>query len=533
MLVEWKPLVQPPPPALPRWMHCATAAPHALRWPGVHWRPLASTGEAHPAPPGRAIGPSTRAPRPQRKMAMLNSHRARIVPCPRRIHIHHHCVIILSSFCHQFVIIWPQEPCRRFTLIASTMPQLLNLPTEILQAICCSLCSHCPGHGESWKTSRRALSYLSQTCSTLQDIAQPTLYHSLDPFRGNPVPLLQTLDGRPDLAAKVQEMYVGVDWDLSESISPEDVVFCEALMNKNPKEDGSLVQFSPNWSTQDRGAGNDSGLFAFEPEAALAALALTQIPNVQSLELECGYFWDFPFCTPGSLPCLTQLTFRHADTELGQDLAAIKHVLAAAPHLNILNGHMISRVSGNFSHHNVVELNLTFSHLEAEEFEALMTGLIKLSSFAYESGGAIISDTEETTPVKISQALHIRSNTLQHVLLDFEEAFFIDGIGPEDVITSLKAMKHLKTLTLSCMAIYADDDESTDETRLVNLLPPSIEILTIRNLYTHKLNDMLRLGEMVPTLFPNLKKVHVPGIEVDKLAVVQAAFSTSKVTVSL
>ncbi|KAH7118629.1 hypothetical protein B0J13DRAFT_196476 [Dactylonectria estremocensis] len=413
------------------------------------------------------------------------------------------------------------------------MVELMKLPNETLEALCWCLCSHCFDRGnDSNLPGIKALSALSKTCRRLRDIAQPVLFHYFDPSSENPVPLLRNLLARPDLAANIQEACIG-EWDIGMGLSSEDIKFCESTMAMFSHPDGSPFNVSASWfSTEYVVPGHDI-LFVSQPEVALAAIAMTLMPNVQTLELEVGYHWRFPFCLPGSLPHLTKLDFRHGDTELGQDLIAVEELLAAATNLKIFNCYMLSRISGNFFHQNVVELNLTQSHLEARFFGVLMMGLPNLSIFTYEAGGAHVSDSLDAYPDEISQALHIRADTLQRVSLNLEETYEMEGVGPLHVMTSLKEMKRLKCLVIPSRAIYGDDEDGdeTDGFGLTNLLPKSIEDLTIEDLPANKLNDLLELGKVATTLFPSLVKLQVLGLPYRKLGALGNVFCQTKIDV--
>src|SRR3569833_1989301 len=89
---------------------------------------------------------------------------------------------------------------------------LLDLGPYILHDVCTALCRHCRPktislgwHENSFLECDDAgysLASLSSTCRLLRDIAQPVLYHDVDPKAL--MPFLRTLMARPDLAARVR-----------------------------------------------------------------------------------------------------------------------------------------------------------------------------------------------------------------------------------------------------------------------------------------------------------------------------------------
>ncbi|KAI5459039.1 hypothetical protein BGZ63DRAFT_270281 [Mariannaea sp. PMI_226] len=409
------------------------------------------------------------------------------------------------------------------------MPQLLDLPPEILQAIC----KHCIFQS-LFSSSSSTLARLSRTCSTLRAIGQPELYRSPIFTGHNFISLVRTLVNRPDLARLVKEID-GDDWNLTadEDLTPEDVELFEAVMAKYPADDGLPVQISSRWFDTLRTDRPRDGLFDADPVGALVALLVTQIVNVESMVITAGYFWEFPFTRPGTLPHLKKLSLRHGDTELGTDTELVKRILAAAPNLNTFEGFMLSRVSSGFSHDNLTEFHLENSSLEPEHFENIVTGLKNLKSFSYESGGAIVSDSPEATPGEIVRELLVHADTLEHLSFDFQHAFYMEGIADEDLITGLKQMRHLKTLSLAESAIYPEGAhaDATDGDFLANLLPTSLEKLTLIGGYDTIMKDILKLAEHLQQ-FPNMKELELVDMKQDDLATVKTTFNEAKLKIT-
>ncbi|KAH6867471.1 hypothetical protein B0T10DRAFT_45922 [Thelonectria olida] len=407
------------------------------------------------------------------------------------------------------------------------MVQLLDLPPELIQEICrqCLRPS-----SEFHSPSSPVLASLARTCSTLRAYAQPELYCAPSPYRYNYVALVRTLVKRPDLAQLVQDMVIGDDWSRSDDrgLLPDDVQLFEALMAKYPAKDGKPVEISTHWWETVRDNRQRDRLFDCDPEAALASLVVTQIPNVESLDITAGYFWEFPFSTPASLSCLKKLSLRHADTELGTNTDVVKNILLAAPKLDSFYGTMLCRVDDGFQHDNLTEFHLEFSSLEEQSFQNIARGLPKLKSFAYSSGGAIISDDPEATPGEMIRALLRCASTLEHMSLDIEDAWYFEDFGPNDWISDLKGMRHLKTLLLSSSTM---DIEESDRNLLTDMLPASIHKLTLINAPERIMDAFGRLAENADS-FLNLVDLLLVGAKDDYLRDVQAIFKTTKINVS-
>lgn len=83
---------------------------------------------------------------------------------------------------------------------------LIALPSEVIYLICAQLCPHCRGlrpmHVITGSDKASPLKALSETCTTLRDIAQPLLYHV--PYIFKYLYFLRTVWERPDLADSVK-----------------------------------------------------------------------------------------------------------------------------------------------------------------------------------------------------------------------------------------------------------------------------------------------------------------------------------------
>ncbi|KPM44506.1 hypothetical protein AK830_g2043 [Neonectria ditissima] len=410
--------------------------------------------------------------------------------------------------------------------------QLLGLPAEVIDAICRALCLHCmdnpipppsygwhPYHSGDLYAISSALSCLSQTCSTLRAYAQPILYHYPRPFTHGDLSLVRTLVTRPDLAKWVKRLDLGQRTVSVEGqpLSAEDIPVYEASMAECRGQDGKPVRVSRNWSTDDFRKLVDGPRFQFNPTAALSALVVTRVPNVQHLCVELDYGWEFPFCQPGSLPHLTELTIRDRNMRSGTKASQAEGILAAAPNLIVFNGFMVVNCSRSVSNGSVIEVNLKRSALDSTSLSRLMHGFKKLQSFSYEAGDVSISRGREETPRELFDALRIRADSLQHISLAFDDSELFGHLKPGGLITSFKEMHQLKSLSISAGAIYrkmeeADNESIDDGTLLVEILPSSIQSLTIHYPTVFMFKAIVQLIITAHSRFPSLEEVRLPSL---------------------
>ncbi|KAF7558901.1 hypothetical protein G7046_g5253 [Stylonectria norvegica] len=419
------------------------------------------------------------------------------------------------------------------------MTRLLELPAEILSAICRELCPHCVSKGSPLENFMNtdlnaardclaSLSHLSRTCKTLRVHSQPVLYHCPLSCASGLASLVRTLAEHPELGQQVVELYLGGLYfpSISGTIPPDDIAICNNLMATHTHDaDGEPIIVSQRWPLQDRPATapedatapEEGEIFEYAQEYALAALILTQTPNLERLRVETYYNSTFPFCQRGSLPRLTELRLQHGDTEMGVSIDTVRGILLAAPALESFSGHMIRGVSESVSHDNIRKVDLNYSAMDSEDFANLMRGFRKLETFSYYSGGSIVSDEGEATPQEISQAVLIRRKTLRHLCIDYTEAFFPDGLDEGDEMAPLKDMEVLETLDVdgNCIYVETEDETTTDGSLLIEFLPASLQKLTIRMPHDHIFADILNLGKAAPEKFPKLKEVCITGLDSD------------------
>lgn len=206
-------------------------------------------------------------------------------------------------------------------------------------------------------------------------------------------------------------------------------------------------------------------------------LALTRTANLEVFTLEAGFLPAFPFLPPETLPTLARISFIHPEGKGGTCLSTIAGIMHSAPALKTIHCHTVYQTSmpntlkGLFQHENVATIRLHSSALLLEHLEYLMKAFPNLENFHYESGGAVVSELGEATPLEISQALAIRSNSLKHVTIDLENASYVDD---EDPMVDLTSLEKLEKQELCGECLYEDDEEPTSGRLIVNPIPRNL-----------------------------------------------------------
>ncbi|CAH0020682.1 unnamed protein product [Clonostachys rhizophaga] len=430
-------------------------------------------------------------------------------------------------------------------------PSLLTLPAETLMAICQNLCTHCVRKGSEPPAYNQgpsalkdaneglaALSYLSRTCKTLCDIAQPILYHMPWAIKRDSAAIARMIVQRPDLAQQVQELVFGPDlwavgyWTVN---SDEDRRLFEAEMATETIYNSRGDRVSPIclWDADNLPWRMDGGdMCEYLAQEFLAMLIMTKTPNVKQLTLEGGYLNQKPFFRPHMLPSLTTIRVLNWEAR-GVQLDGMTGILVAAPaletlHCRLLNSSaLVGRGQSHFRHENVTTVVFEWSTLS--DLETTMRSFPNLKTFRYQSGGATVNEMGEATPVDISTALLVRRDTLQTVSIDLQEAFYGDDLDEDQVMRGLSDMKALVNLELcgTCVYVETDDDTTTDGTLLTSLLPSSLQVFGLHKPHEHIYQDILGLASGAAELFPKLIKVMIRGIEGEQAEVFRQAFESS------
>ncbi|KAM0430443.1 hypothetical protein ACHAPT_005790 [Fusarium lateritium] len=393
------------------------------------------------------------------------------------------------------------------------MTQLTDLPTEILDEILHKLgpfdhgklreLTNVTRYFEDYRASLKSLAFICRTCKALHRLAQPIIYRFPLVHDDGLVSLTRTLTTQEGLRMSLQGLAVHLSpyyrVRREEVISPDDLDLFSNLIAKYPtRANGEPINISPTWSTGD---GCSEYEFTGDHKLIMAALILTQIPNVERISIDMGLNADFPFCQRGSLRHLVEFTARYS-SRYGIDMAVLDGVLEAAPALKALNAANMTDPSRSLRHGNITDLDLADCAFRAETFRHILQGFPNLERLSCQpSRYAMVSD-EIATAYEVLKALPIRADTLRHIYLLLEPVDWEEGLY-EDPIPSLKGMTVLETLHVDFANLYPDEAE----TGLVEFLPPSIQ--TYEQNYSNQqlVPVMLALAEGAPRKFPNLRKV--------------------------
>ncbi|KAL2682975.1 hypothetical protein Neosp_007436 [[Neocosmospora] mangrovei] len=393
------------------------------------------------------------------------------------------------------------------------MVQLPDLPTEILDNIISNIgpfddnklkeTKEVTENFDHYRASVKSVAELCRTCKALRRVAQPILYRFPLAYDYDLVSLVRTLATREDLKKKVQGLVLKyAPKEVVTVIAPDDQDLFNKLVAKYPtRANGESINISSSWVTGEKDSKEE---FAGNPKLILAALLLTQIPNVERISMDTGSNADFPFSQPGSMPRLVELKI-HYSGNFCLDMMVLDGVLKAAPALKTLdavNVYLVKEAKG-LSHDNLTTLNLTDPALEVGSFKKLMEGFPKLESLLlHPSHSCVISHEAALSAYQILRTLPIRADTLRHIHLLIRPMEWEGGLY-EAPIPSLKGLTLLETLYIDFANLYPDEDK----TGLVEFLPPSIR--TYEQDYCHEelMPVMLALAENAPEQFPNLKKV--------------------------
>lgn len=410
-----------------------------------------------------------------------------------------------------------------------TMVQLPDLPTEILDKILSNIgpfddiklkeTKDVVKNFDEYRALLKPVAGLCRTCKALRRVAQPILYRFPLAYDDALVSLVRTLATREDLRETVRGLvlkFAPGDKDKQDVvIALDDQDLFNNLVAKYPtRANGDPIDIPPTWVTGEKDPKNE---FASDPKLVLAALMLTQIPNVERISMDMGSNTDFPFSQPGSLPRLVELTVNYSG-KFCLDMMVLDGVLKAAPALktlNTVNVYLVKESKG-LSHDSLTTLNLTEPALEVGSFRKLMEGFPKLERlFLKPSNICVISHEARLSAYQILRTLPIRADTLRHVHLliypmEWEAGLYVAPVP------SLEGMTLLETLYIDFANLYPDDDDDDDdETRpvkvkpgLVEFLPPSIRSYGQDYCHEEFMPVMLALAESAPEKFPNLKKVN-------------------------
>jgi hypothetical protein len=210
------------------------------------------------------------------------------------------------------------------------MPILLtDLPNELIEAIVAALCGDLdaspgtlasginPGHGclSCDRTRLAALNALCRTSRLFYEISLPHLYHRVSPG-SNCRMLLRTLVTRPDLAQHVRSLcWVGMGCYRPLAAIREELQNDKAVVGAFvDRMEEFLATLPPEVRREFEGnAERELGLFLRHYTNIPLDIAITFLPNIETLIAELDQAPIFLFCSPGMLPRLRQLYLSYSD----------------------------------------------------------------------------------------------------------------------------------------------------------------------------------------------------------------------------
>ncbi|RSL63050.1 hypothetical protein CEP54_005404 [Fusarium duplospermum] len=403
------------------------------------------------------------------------------------------------------------------------MVQLPDLPTEILDKILLNIgpfdddklkeIKDAVKSFDDYRASLKSLAGLCRTCKALRRVAQPILYRYPLAYDDSFVSLVRTLATREDLKERVQGLVIKFAPDDKEKqklvISPDDQVLFNNLIAKYPtRANGESIDIPSTWATGEEKTTeveeDPKPGFSDNPKLILAALLLTQIPNVERISMDMGSNTDFPFCQTGSMPRLVELNV-HYEGKFCLNLMVLDGVLKAAPALKTLNtvNVYLQKESKGIPHDNLTSLELIDAALEWGSFKTIIQGFPKLERFSLQpSHSCVLSHNTRLSAYQILVTLPIRADTLRHIHLLIHPMEWEGGLY-DAPIPSLKGMTLLETLYVDYANLWPDKAK----TGLVEFLPPSIRIYEQDYCHPELIPVMRALARNAPEKFPNLKKV--------------------------
>lgn len=338
---------------------------------------------------------------------------------------------------------------------------LLNLPVEIVTAICEALCPHCYVQSLGFMPMYRArlvqtLLSLSRTCRTLRTIAQPFLYHRVHPYSFPR--LLRTLIARPDLAAAVRI----VNDDVDEVTGLEDGQTFEIIAAGAAKAGITLPML---WR-------------ALWPEnnnnPALRLVLLAHTPNVEALMWKTHSLFDNQAIREAARGIkLDHLRFLDLYCEEvlpppGIHLGHATGLIAMAPNLEGLGVDLCLSVPPDLSLPKVKQLRLTRSCIGVDHFAWAVAAAPLLEELWYYSGGVEVgplAEDIEVTPAGMWPALRTRRHGLKALRFDIENSYEMYGmdLASQCLMGSLADFTALESLFIGANYIRTTDADLLDE----------------------------------------------------------------------
>ncbi|KAI8712337.1 hypothetical protein NCS52_01331500 [Fusarium sp. LHS14.1] len=442
------------------------------------------------------------------------------------------------------------------------MAHLLTLPLEIQQMICANLCRHCTSesfepikepvmsleppidlethHEACFKGAKAfvmdnaririaALSAMTQTCTTLQRIAQPYLYHY--PCARAPAVsklLLRTLVERPILAQYIDQLSM-FDMECREikSVLRFMLDIREFRDSREERTQWHIRQCHKYHNPPVPGKPVKLVNIKYNFATAFTALILPFGASLQVLHLEWDRGRKFPSCEPGSFPRLKELVVKSWDGGNPADITVIASILIAAPALERLGGLAVYcnaywKTPRPPIHEGVKEIWFERCLATAKGLIPLLGLFPRLEAFTYEPDCQNF-DEDETSPSEISQAI-LLCQDLRFLSLDFTKSQYVYDISPTEQLGSLAELKKLEKFRVKGFPLPSTTPwEHTPWTgppgvKIYEMLPASITELEVTRPNNIIFDEMLELSRVASQRFPLLKHVSIDGIEQDRRA---------------
>lgn len=384
-----------------------------------------------------------------------------------------------------------------------------------------------------------ALSNLSKTCKEFRDLVQPELFRSLL-VRGtlsSSLNLIKVLTDRPDLANTVQCVSSDetnfqydtpkVPKDSEWVITPAEAAHINQLFDKfNIQRKNYSLPEGENiercklepLSAKDV-ARRKRPHIAYEDAVTLAILLCRNIRQVKLYHMDQAFSY---MATPEfTFPNLKELClYAHSSNDSRALEGSLGWFFKAAPALENIRAEAVWKVEpGLFSHPSLAELALHYSCIDVKALQDIMAAFPKLQRFLYRADTSPyhIFDLKDVTPREVVDGLLPVKDTLTRLCLGFQyaEAWEHDLWTEED--TTLQGISQLNNLTeleLSCYGlaypgtIQEADGRIRPETKIEwlvqRLAAPGLEQLKLWDI--GEVSDLANIAEILPELFPSLKK---------------------------
>jgi hypothetical protein len=441
-------------------------------------------------------------------------------------------------------------------------PKLLDLPVEILTAICQLLCTHC----DELKTiirpmveddmdmklprehrirliekqeiervkKQEGLKSLGQTSRLLRRIALPIRYHYIGTLRPGYLETIKTLYSRNDVALAVRRVTLG-----DEIYGPTDAQKDVSVIGEETLRRIG-IQIPDRLPHQEYQSMNHFQLDTI----------LVRTTNIEHLDIWVRSVEEYGAFLPEAItfPHLRFLDLTYYDTEGSFCMDRVFTLLHKTPNLEEMKTWMCNSfayVDPPLLHMKSIEM--AHSNISADDLDVIAHACPRLETFLFETnyGGQPYDARRDFTGRDACEMLLPLKDTLRRLELNLSESLHMhmdEDDGPEIVMTDLRQFRALQTLRLSVDCVYDDDsdseaDEEVDQDRLVNLLPSSIQVFDLRSfcgeneVMPRHMQHLLALARAVSeSKFPYLRQVCVSASsDARKDDIVREAFASTGV----